>query len=108
MQRRLTELEQLILLAIMRLDEAYGVTIQCEIEARTGSDVQSGSVYKTLRRLERAGLVTASMGDPTPQRGGRRKRFFELTPRGEATLRAAVEGVAAMATGLGLRNIASR
>jgi len=84
------EFEQIVLLAILRLgDEAYGVTIRKEIAARTDRDPSPGALYTTLDRLEDKGLVTSRFGDPTPQRGGRAKRFFTVSARGvEAVARA--------------------
>jgi DNA-binding PadR family transcriptional regulator len=84
MQRTLlTDFELMILLAALRLgDEAYGVLIAREIEITGGRSVVLGAVYAALERLERNGLVSSSMGDPTPERGGRAKRFFRVTPRG--------------------------
>src|SRR5918999_5537588 len=70
----LGEFEQITLLALLRLEpEAYGASIQREIEARTGRAVLLGAVYTTLDRLERKGLVVSWMGAPTAERGGRRK-----------------------------------
>ena len=84
MQRTLlTDFELMILLAALRLgDEAYGVLIAREIEITGGRSVVLGAVYAALERLERNGLVSSSIGDPTPERGGRAKRFFRVTPRG--------------------------
>jgi DNA-binding PadR family transcriptional regulator len=86
----LGEFEQIVLLAILRVgEEAYGVPIRAEIELCTGRDPSPGALYTTLDRLEDKGLVTSRMGDPTPQRGGRARRFFEVTPTGiEAVARA--------------------
>jgi DNA-binding PadR family transcriptional regulator len=79
----LTDLELMILLAVMRVgDEAYGVTVTREIEQTTGRGVALAVVYATLDRLEARGLVTSSIGDPTPERGGRAKRFFRVTAKG--------------------------
>jgi DNA-binding PadR family transcriptional regulator len=79
----LGEFEQIVLLAILRLgDAAYGVTIRQEITACTERDPAPGALYTTLDRLEEKGLVTSSYGDPTPQRGGRAKRYFTVTARG--------------------------
>jgi DNA-binding PadR family transcriptional regulator len=75
--------ELLVLLALIRLgDEAYGVPIAREIEASSGRTVALGSVYLTLERLERKGLVTASLGEPTAERGGRAKTYFKVTAKG--------------------------
>ena len=83
----LCEFEQLILLAILRLgDRAYGVTIRTEISERAGRTVAPGALYTTLDRLEDKGLVKARVGEPTPQRGGRAKRFFTVTASGARAL----------------------
>jgi PadR family transcriptional regulator, regulatory protein PadR len=86
----LGEFEQITLLAILRLGEnAYGVTIRDEIEACTERDPSPGALYTTLDRLEDKGFVASRLGDPTPQRGGRAKRFFTVTTEGrEAVARA--------------------
>ena len=79
----LGEFEQVVLLAILRLDEdAYGVSIRNEITACTERKPSPGALYTTLDRLEERGLVTSSFGDPTPQRGGRAKRYFKVTAAG--------------------------
>jgi PadR family transcriptional regulator, regulatory protein PadR len=75
--------ELMLLLAILRLGEdAYGVTIAQELEEQTGREVVVASVYATLERLQERGLVTSSLGDPTPERGGRAKRYFQITSAG--------------------------
>jgi PadR family transcriptional regulator PadR len=79
----LGEFEQIVLLAILRLgDNAYGVTIGAEITTCTHREPTPGALYTTLDRLEDKGLVTSRMGDPTPQRGGRAKRYFVLNSKG--------------------------
>ena len=84
----LGEFEQIVLLAIVRLEaEAYGTTIRREIEARTGRLVAIGALYTALERLERKGYVGSMLSDPTPQRGGRSKRFFMLKAAGVAALK---------------------
>lgn len=81
--RPLTDLEFMLLLATMRLgNEAYGVQIARELEQTGKRTVLLGAVYATLDRLEAAGLVRSSVGDPTPERGGRAKRYFRVTPAG--------------------------
>ncbi len=75
--------ELMVLLALMRLGEgAYGVPIGREIEERTGREVALGSVYATLERLQEKGLVTSRLGEPTNERGGRARRYFQLTAKG--------------------------
>ena len=84
----LGELEHLILLAILRLGtKAYGVPILADIEAQTGRSLNPGSIYPTLERLERKGLVSSQLGAVTPTRGGRAKRFFIIEPAGLERLR---------------------
>ncbi len=71
------------MLAVLRLGrEAYGVPIAAEIATKTGREILQGSVYATLERLETKGLVTSELGEATPQRGGRAKRYFKLTAEG--------------------------
>jgi DNA-binding PadR family transcriptional regulator len=75
--------EYVVILGLMRLGEdAYGVTVRQEIEARTGREVSIGAVYATLDRLEAKGYVKSHLGEPTRERGGRSKRFFRITPKG--------------------------
>lgn len=77
------EFEHIVLLAVLRLgDQAYGVTVRREIETRTRRDVSIGAIYATLDRLEAKGYVQSRAGDPTPERGGRSKRFFRVTAQG--------------------------
>jgi len=76
------KLELMVLLALLRVGhDAYGVPIAQEIHD-IGSNVSIGSVYAALDRLERKGYVTASLGDPSPERGGRAKKYFEITAKG--------------------------
>ena len=84
----LGELEQLVLLAILRLDgRAYAVPILEEVQSKTGLSLSRGSVYVTLDRLEQKGYLESWFADPTPERGGKAKRFFRLTPLGANALR---------------------
>src|SRR4051794_21721718 len=79
----LGEFELMILLAVIRLgDGAYGVPISKELLELTGRDVALGSVYAALDRLEQKELVSSMLGDPTPARGGRAKRYFRVTSSG--------------------------
>jgi PadR family transcriptional regulator len=79
----LGEFELILLLAILHLgEEAYGVPISREIERNRGRNVAIGSVYAALERLEAKGLVRSSLGDPTPERGGKAKRYFRITKEG--------------------------
>jgi DNA-binding PadR family transcriptional regulator len=87
---QLGEFEQVVLLAILRLeDDAYGASVRIEIADCTGREPSSGALYTTLDRLEDKGLIASWFGDPTPQRGGRAKRHLRVTKRGlEAVVRA--------------------
>jgi DNA-binding PadR family transcriptional regulator len=84
----LGDLEHLVLLAILRLgSDAYGIPILDEVSARSGRDVSRATVYVALKRLEQKGLVSSRLGDSTPERGGRAKRYFKLKPSGLKALR---------------------
>jgi PadR family transcriptional regulator PadR len=84
---QLGEFEQVVLLAILRLeDEAYGVRIRALIAECTEREPTAGALYTTLDRLEDKGLVVSRFGDPTPQRGGRPKRYFTVTKAGIAAV----------------------
>ncbi len=87
----LGEFEQLVLLALLRLgDLAYGVSVHAEIAERTGRTMSLAAVYKTLERLEDKGYVSATLGEPTAARGGRRKKFFRVELSGARALRHAL------------------
>jgi DNA-binding PadR family transcriptional regulator len=93
----LTDFELMILLAALRLaDEAYGVRIAREIHMISGRRVLLGAAYAGLDRLERNGLVSSSIGSATPERGGRAKRFFRVTPRGLRAVRDTRQALTAM------------
>src|SRR5262245_23164571 len=97
----LGEFEQLILLALLRLgSEAYGASVRREIEDRGGRRVSISAVYTTLERLEQKGLVRSWTGEPTAERGGRRRRHFDLLPAGIRAMRAAHASYAGMIAGL--------
>jgi PadR family transcriptional regulator PadR len=97
----LGEFEHLILLAVLRLaEEAYGMRVRREIEARTGREVTIGAVYATLDRLAAKGMVRSALSDPTPERGGRAKRSFQVTGAGLAAVNRAQTEFARMAEGL--------
>src|SRR6266702_1149122 len=101
--RSLGEFEQIVLLAILRLgDEAYGVTILSEIAARTGRNPSPGALYTTLHRMEDKGLVTFRDGSPTPERGGRAKRFVTVTREGRNALASAQSDYRSLLEGLDL------
>ena len=97
----LGDFEQLVLMGVLRLeDSAYGAAIRQEIHARSGRDVSINAVYTTLDRLEVKGFLRSWDGEPTPQRGGRRRKFYALRPAGVAALRQAYRAFTTMADGL--------
>jgi DNA-binding PadR family transcriptional regulator len=96
----LGEFEQLVLLAILRLDtNAYGMTIRREIEERVARPTSIGALYFTLNRLEQKGFVASRLGEATSERGGRAKRFFTVNPSGRQSLRKSLAAVQKMAKG---------
>src|SRR6186997_3264585 len=79
----ISNFELMVMLALIRLgDDAYGVPISQEIEEQSGHDVAMGSVYAALERLQDRGFVSSSIGEPTPERGGRAKKYFKVTGKG--------------------------
>ena len=97
----LGDFEQLVLMGVLRLgDAAYGAAIRQEIHARSGRDVSINAVYTTLDRLEAKGLLRSWIGEPTAQRGGRRRKFYALRPAGAVSLRQAYRSFTSMARGL--------
>jgi DNA-binding PadR family transcriptional regulator len=83
----LSTLEQRILLVILRQHpKAYGISIQDKLKEETGKDYSVGSIYAALERLEEKSLVNVRIGDPTFERGGKRKAFYTLTASGHSTL----------------------
>jgi PadR family transcriptional regulator, regulatory protein PadR len=97
----LGEFELKVLLAVHRLHgEGYAVTIADELERLSGKKVTLGAVYATVDRLEKKRLVDSRLGDPTPERGGRAKRFYRLTPPGVLALSDAQEAQSRMWAGV--------
>ena len=104
MGKMLGDFEQLILYALIALeDDAYGASIRREIVARSGRKVSPGAVYTVLERLERAGLVASHIGEPRPERGGRRRKYYRLRREGARLLHETRARMARMADGLGDR-----
>jgi DNA-binding PadR family transcriptional regulator len=102
LETHLGEFEQLVLLALLRVgDHAYGVAVRHEIEKRSGREVALGAIYKTLGRLESKGLVSSIVGEPTPERGGRRKKFYRVKPVGVVALNRSFRTLRLMSHGLG-------
>jgi PadR family transcriptional regulator PadR len=105
----LGEFEQLVLFALLRLGpDAYGATIRRDIETRTTRSLSISAVYTTLERLEQKGLVRSRIGEPTAERGGRRRKHFELLPLGARALKVAYESFSSMTEGLEQRLKAMR
>ena len=101
MRAYLGEFEQLLLLAILRLDaKAYGVEVARELEARAGRTVSRGHLYTSLDRLEDKGHVRWKVMPGTRERGGLPSRLYSVTPAGVAALRAARETLRRMWRGL--------
>ena len=87
MKGYLGEFEELVLLTVASLgDEAYGVSIKENIENRTDRTLSIGALHSTITRLEEKGYLKSWLGDPTQERGGRRKRYFEVTHTGKQAL----------------------
>ena len=103
----LGEFEQVVLLAILRLgDDAYGVTIRREIAKCTGREPAPGALYTTLDRLGEKELVSSAYGDPTPERGGRAKRYFTVTASGVRAVARAQRAYQRLLKGLALPGVA--
>lgn len=97
---RLGEVEQLVLLAVLRLGKpAYAVPIRELIRREGGVDLARGSVYVTLDRLEAKGYLSSTFSEPLAEPGGKARRLFEVSPAGVAALRAARRAVDRLAAG---------
>ena len=97
----LGEFEQLVIMAVMRLGAgAYGMTVRREIEANSGRSVSLGAIYATLDRLEEKGYVSSMLGETTPERRGRAKRFFKVQARGVRALQNALAALDRMRMGI--------
>ena len=105
----LGEFEQMVLLAIVHLGgESYAVPIVDEIERRTGRSVSRAAVYVTLRRLEEKRLLSSWLGDPTPERGGKGRRYAKLEAEGARALREARHVAESMWQGLDPASLRAR
>jgi DNA-binding PadR family transcriptional regulator len=101
--RHAGEFELLVMLAVLRLGSgAYGVTVREELERETSRVLSLGTVYKTLGRLEAKGYLRSRTSEPTPERGGRRKKLYEVTPSGLATVHNSLADLRRLAEGLSL------
>ena len=93
--------ETQVLLAVLRKGEnAYGVSIGEELELRTGKRPSSGAIYTTLERLREKGYLKTRVGEPTPERGGRRKQYFRVTGEGRAALEDSLNDITGLSRGL--------
>lgn len=102
-QRLLGGFETLLLLAILQLDDrAYGVTIRRELIEKADKDVAVGAIYTGLERLAKKGFVESRYGDPTPERGGRAKRFYRVTALGRKALNETQTAIRNLSKGLRL------
>lgn len=98
----LGDLEMLVLAALVRLaPEAYGVAVRDEIEQRAQRSISIGALYTTLSRLEEKGFAASRIGEATAERGGRAKRYYEITAAGRAQLERSVLAVTRMVEGIG-------
>ena len=96
--------ELLVLLALIRVgDDAYGVPIAQAIEHSSGKHVILASVYNTLERLEEKGMIRSTIGQPTPERGGRAKRYFAITTTGRREVSAAKKTLTLLWRGIPVR-----
>lgn len=102
--RSLNDIEQYVMLALLRLgEEAYGVSIRDEIEARAGRSISMAAVYAALERLQRAGRVTSFLSDPRPERGGRARKHFQVSAEGVDALASAHAAMDRMRAGVALQ-----
>jgi len=103
-ERLLGGFETLLLLAVIRLDgNAYGVTVRRELREQAGKDVAVGAIYTGLDRLAQKGLVESWAGDPTPERGGRAKRFYRVTASGIRAIKDTQTAIRKLSSGLKLK-----
>ncbi len=106
MDRILTRAEEFLLLAVLKLgDNAHPVSIFDEIGKATGSSWTLGAIYFPLQRLEDKGLLTSFLGKPTPERGGKGRRYYRVTDSGRDALAAARRAQESMWRGVGWARI---
>ena len=104
-EKGIDKLEEMVMLALVRLGpNGYGVSIQQEISDRAGRDVSFATIYKVLDRLERKGFVSSRLGERTPERGGRAKRFYRIEAPGVRALNAEREAMDNLWAGAALPN----
>jgi len=99
--RLLGGFENLLLLVILRLgDRAYGVAIRRELLDQAEKDIAIGAIYTGLDRLQQKGFVESWSGEPTPERGGRAKKFYRVTAPGKQALNEMQRAVQRLSVGL--------
>jgi PadR family transcriptional regulator PadR len=104
MSRYLGPFEHSLLAALAHLGEdAYTVTIREFLETSTGRTVSPGAIYTALRRLERRGYVSSQFGEPTPERGGKRKKYYALRRPGAEALQESQHQLSQLTRGLAPR-----
>jgi DNA-binding PadR family transcriptional regulator len=96
----LGELERMVLIAVLRAADPYPVGVRNELKSTAGVSLSRGTIYVTLHRLEERGLVRSALGEPTPERGGKAKRLFTVTPQGRQTLRASMTRLKRLTDGI--------
>ena len=102
-ERVLGGFETLLLLAVIRLDgQAYGINVREELKKQAGKDVAVGAIYTGLGRLAQKGFVESWAGDPTPERGGRAKRFYRVTASGIRAIKETQSAIRKLSSGLTL------
>ena len=102
-EKFLGEFEQMVLLALLRLgSDAYGAMIRQVLHEQVNRNVAIGALYSTLDRLEKKGMVYSRLGESTPERGGRTKRYFEVSATGQKALNRSRKATAIMWEGVTL------
>ena len=103
-EKFLGEFEHMLMLALIQLkDQAYGAKIRQLLDSEISRSVAIGAIYSTLERLEKKGMVSSRLGESTPERGGRAKRYFSVTAEGEAALKRAKDAMDTLWQGISIR-----
>lgn len=107
-EKFLGEFEQMLMLALLQLkDQAYGAEIRQLLDKQVSRTVAIGAIYSTLERLERKGMVTSWLGESTPERGGRAKRYFMVTAQGQSALKRAKDAMDTLWQSITIRQVSS-
>ena len=100
-EKFLGEFEQVLLLSVLKLgNDAYGTSIRELLANTIGRDITIGALYTTLERLEKKGMVSSKMGEATAERGGRAKKYFEVSAKGQHALRRSKQALTTLWEGL--------